>query len=200
MKSSDELDRFLATLQQKALALGASDAAVIFSRQIPVEDDVILFCKDPLCESYGLSIHCPPYVKSAESMRNDLKKYSKALIFKLDVPVEQLLEEDRFRYFKEIYSIAVALEKIAIDAGYTESYGYAAGSCKPVFCPSYQCQALRDGKTCRYPSQARPSMEAVGVNVFKLFDMIGWEIHILTKNSNRARLDRGVLGGMLLVG
>jgi predicted metal-binding protein len=199
MATQEPYGQFLKTLQRKALALGASDAKVIFSADIPVEDEVILFCKDPLCESYGKSIYCPPHVMTPESMRSVIGKSDKTLIFKLDLPPQKLLEENRFTHFRKIFKIAAELEQIAIDAGYTKSRGYAAGSCKPVFCPFYQCQALWDGKSCRYPSEARPSMEAVGISVFKLFESVGWEIHKITKNTDVADLPSGVLGGMVLV-
>jgi predicted metal-binding protein len=200
MATTPSFDLFLDTLQQKALAFGASDAKVIPASQIPVEDDIILFCKDPLCDSYGQSIHCPPHAMAPQSMRAVIGNYQKALIFKLELPSEQLLDESCNLHFKKIFRIAAKLEQAALAAGYTESSGYAAGSCKPVFCPSYKCQALRDGTSCRYPAEARPSMEAVGINVFKLYENVGWEIHKITKNNFAPGVTGGVLGGLVLVG
>jgi predicted metal-binding protein len=199
MSTQEAYDQFLHTLQQNALVLGATDAKVISSNDIPVEDEVILFCKDPLCESYGQCLFCPPHAMSPKSMRLIVAESEKAVIFRLDLPSENNLEESRIIHFRKIFRIASALEQVAVNAGYAKSRGYAASSCKPVFCPSYQCQALWDGKSCRYPTEARPSMEAVGINVFKLFERVGWEIHRISKDTDAADLPGGVLGGMVLV-
>jgi len=184
----------------KACNLGASDAEIISTTSIPVEDDVIDFCKEPLCESYGQSINCPPHAMQPDRFREIANKYENAIIFKIDVSPRVLMSEDRFDEFIKIYEIVTRLEAFAAEAGFSESKGFAAGSCKPVFCPEYQCQALIDGESCRYPDIARPSMEAVGVNVFKLVRSVGWEIHKISKDRDPESFPNGILVGMLLVG
>ena len=80
--------------------------------------------------------------------------------------------------------IAKQIEDAAKSAGFELSKGYAAGSCKPVFCKEHKaCQALVD-KTCRHPSLARPSMEAVGMNVMKVVQEAGWEIHSIDSETD----------------
>jgi len=191
---------FLRKLKTKALDLGASDAKSIATNEIPVEDEIIDLCQEPLCESYGQSIYCPPHVMKPQKLRELLTEYENAIIFKIEVAPEMLLSEERFNEFRKIYEIAAKLTAFAIEAGFSKSKGFAAGSCKPVYCPEYQCQALIDGDTCRYPDKARPSMEAVGINVFKLVKDVGWEIHKITENSDPKSVPNGILAGMVLVG
>lgn len=180
--------------------LGVSDAKIISTNAIPIENEIIDFCKDPLCESYGKSFYCPPYAMKPQELKAIIKGYDNALIFKIDVSSKVLLSKARFDEFRKIFDIAAHLEASAIEAGFNKSRGFAAGSCKPVFCPEYQCQALVNGKTCRYSDKARPSMEAVGINVFKLIRNVGWEIHKITEDSDPESLRSGVLAGIVLIG
>lgn len=191
---------FLRKLKTKAQDLGASDAKIIATNEIPVEDEIIDLCQEPLCESYGQSIYCPPHAMKPQQFRELLTKYENAIIFKIQVSSEILLSKERFNEFRKIYEIAAQLTALAIEAGFSESKGFAAGSCKPVYCPEYQCQALIDGETCRYPDKARPSMEAVGINVFKLVKDVGWEIHKITETSDPESVQNGILVGLVLVG
>ena len=59
---------------------------------------------------------------------------------------------------------------------------------------------IEKDKECRFPSLARPSMEAVGINVFKLMQDVGWEIQPITKDTDPDSIPGGILAGMVLVG
>ena len=59
---------------------------------------------------------------------------------------------------------------------------------------------IEDRQECRYPTLARSSMEAVGINVFKLIQDAGWEIYPITRDSNPDIVPAGVLAGLVLVG
>jgi predicted metal-binding protein len=191
---------FLNDLISSAKSLGATDAKVVSPATISVKDEIIELCKEPLCESYGKSINCPPHTMKPRMFRSRLYNYKNAILFKIDVPTEILLSERRFKKFRKIYHIAVQLEAIAIEAGFKQSRAFAAGSCKPVFCPEYQCQALLAESSCRYPDSARPSMEAVGIDVFKLIGDVGWQISRINVNSNPESTPYGLLTGLVLVG
>lgn len=190
----------LKKLKASALDLGVSDAKIISTKIIPVEDEIIDFCRDPLCESYGQSFYCPPYAMKPRELRAIITDYRNALMFKIDVASKVLLSKARFVEFRKIYEIATRLEAAAIEVGFSKSKGFAAGSCKPVFCSEYQCQALVNGKTCRFSDMARPSMEAVGINVFKLARSVGWEIHKMADARGSESLRTGILAGIVLVG
>jgi predicted metal-binding protein len=126
-------------------------------------------------------------------------QYSNALVFKTDVATKILISEKQFSAFKLIFEIAAKLEAHAINSGYTKATGLAAGSCLPVFCKGSTCRVIEDDEPCRFPALARPSMEAVGINVFKLVQDVGWEIYPITKDSDTDRVPSGVLAGLVLV-
>lgn len=186
-------------LQKRALDLGASDAKIIPVDGILVEDEVVEMCKPHLCKGYGKSANCPPHVMGPGQAREWIEKYETALFFKIDVSPQILLSEDRFETFKSIYMIASKLEVSARDEGFPYAMGLAAGSCKPVFCRGRACDALTDEGECRYPSLARPSMEAVGINVFTLSRDVGWDIHTILKDSNPEAVSKGMLAGLILL-
>ncbi len=193
-----ESPRFV-KLQREARDLGASDARIIPVDTIPIEDAVVEMCKPHLCKGYGKSANCPPHVMGPTQAREWIEKYETALFFKIDVPPQVLLSEDRFKTFKNVYMIASKLEVSAREGGFPRAKGLAAGSCKPVFCMKRPCEALLDGGECRYPLLARPSMEALGINVFKLAKDVGWEIHLILKGSDPQVVPKGMLAGLILV-
>jgi predicted metal-binding protein len=186
-------------LQNEALDLGASDAKIIAADGIRVEDEVVEMCKAHLCKGYGKSANCPPHVMGPGQAREWIEKYETALFFKIDVSPKVLLSEDRFKTFKSVYMIASKLEASARDKGFPHAMGLAAGSCKPVFCKGRGCDALADEGECRYPSLARPSMEAVGINVFTLSRDAGWDIHKILKDSHPEEIPKGMLAGLILL-
>lgn len=196
---ADSMQFFLDKLKKAALNFGATDAKIISTDIISIQDDIIELCREPLCEGYGTSIHCPPHAMKPAEFREEIRRYQHALFFKTDVDPEILLSDRRYEAFRSIYEITTQLETICLDEGYSISKGLAAGSCKPVFCMKYECQALIDGTSCRYPSLARPSMEALGINVFKLIEDVGWEIHPITSESDPTSVPGGLLAGLVLV-
>ncbi len=186
-------------LQKKAVELGASDAKIISVDRISVQDEVVEMCKAHLCKGYGKSANCPPHVMGPAKAREWIEKYETALFFKIDVSPQVLLSEDRFKTFKTLYVIASKLEALAREEGFPLARGLAAGSCKPVFCKGRTCDALTEEGECRYPSVARPSMEAVGINVFTLSKDAGWDIHTILKDSDPEAVPKGMLAGLVLL-
>lgn len=196
---TNNISSFLDELKKSAIDLGADNAKEISTSIISIQDEIVELCKEPLCESYGESINCPPHTITPREFRENIRDYQKALIFKIDVDPEILLSDKRFETFKTIYEIAAQLETLSLKAGYFLSKGFTAGSCKPVFCSEYECQALIDGSSCRYPDLARPSMEALGINVFKLIKDVGWDIYPITRESEPESVQSGLLAGLVLV-
>lgn len=195
-----KFDSFLDALRKSALCLGASDAKIISTAIIPIDGQVLEHCRNPICENYRNCANCPPLVMSPQQFREIVSRHEKALIFKLDVSPKVLLSESCAEVFKKIYEMTIRLEKLAVNNGYTQSKGYAASSCKSVFCKSIQCQALKEGMLCRYSSLVRPSIQALGVNVFKLVQDVGWKIYPITKDIDPSNVPSGMVTGLVLVG
>lgn len=197
MTVSDALER----LKERALLLGASDAGIIPAGEIRVEERLAKMCEEPGCEGYGLTVNCPPHVMKPDVFRRSLKQYRAAIVFKIDVPTQILLTDDRHGVAAVIHGTAAEIEGLAVQAGYEKSRGLAVGSCKPVFCGDYHgCQALSKEGGCRFPLSARPSISGLGVNFFELTKVLGWQINRITKDTDPDEIDMGMMAGMVLVG
>jgi len=181
---------FLRTL---ALEIGASDAKVIPTNKIVVEDRVVLKCKVG-CSNYGKTLACPPYTPSAEEFRKIVGEYSYALFMKFtskaeaDPELQRSLSKsdtsglpkdikekaDRFwaawkKDKAEMLCSVVKLEKEAMSKGYSLAISFVSGSCQ--LCDKCQTET----RICVHPEQARPSEDAVGVNVRKTAENAGIE-------------------------
>ncbi len=184
-------------LIERAKALGADDARLISTDVIVVEPQLIELCKSPGCEGYGKSANCPPHVMSPKEAIFLINNYHQALVFKTHHSPEALLGEKHHREFRKIFLICSALERKIARLGDYSPFGLGAGSCKPVFCEKSPCAVLEGGE-CPHPELARPSMEALGVNVFKLAEEVGWEIHRMVRNSDPGKIPSAMLMGMVL--
>jgi predicted metal-binding protein len=187
-------------LLQYARQLGVSDARLIDTAQIKVEDRLADICQDPGCPGFGQGANCPPHVMRPDVFRQVLKQFARALVFKFDVPTEVLLGDGRFEVSRLVHETAAALEAYALAGGYTAARGLAAGSCKRIFCAEERdCPVMADEGPCRHPELARPSISGLGVNFFELARSVGWSIEKITRESRPDQVPMGLMAGIVLV-
>ena len=200
----DQLEQALERYKNKALELGASKAKIVKADEIPVDDRVILKCQIPRCFGYGVSANCPPHALKPEELRSHLQKYKWAIFFVKDVPSEIIVRDkatikERVAAYTNIFKIVTDIESMAFYDGHYLAFGFGAGSCRHTFCGLQEdCQAM-NGKKCRFSLRARPSMEAVGIDVFKMVDMAGWDIYPIGSNAKPGDMPKGVLAGIVIV-
>ncbi len=188
------------SLVQHAAALGASDARLIASAGIRVEEELARICRDPGCPGYGQGANCPPHVMKPAAFRELLRAYPEALVFKFDVPTEVLLGDDRFEVARIVHETAAHLENQALACGYAAARGFAASSCKRIFCAAeIDCRVLSGNGDCRHPDAARPSISGLGVNFFELSRTVGWPIHRITSESDPDEIPMGLMAGIVLL-
>jgi predicted metal-binding protein len=194
------VDKHEQQLLRRATELGVSDARLIDAAHIRVEDDLAAICKDPGCPGYGQGANCPPHVMKPEAFRQLLRACPRALVFKFDVPTEVLLGDGRFEVSRIVHETAAALERHALACGYAAARGFAAGSCKRIFCAEeMDCRVLSEDGTCRHPDAARPSISGLGVNFFELSRAVGWPIHKITSESDPDEVPMGLMAGIVLL-
>ncbi len=183
-----------------ALSLGASDARLIASTHIQVEEKLARICQDPGCPGYGQGANCPPHVMKPAAFRELLPQYPQALVFKFDVPTEVLLGDGRFEVARIVHEPAADLERRAIANGYADARGLAAGSCKRIFCAEEKnCRVLAQKGDCRHSDAARPSISGLGVNFFELSRTVGWPINKIDRNSDPDEVPMGLMAGIVLL-
>lgn len=176
-------------LRKNALDLGATDAKVIPTSQVFVEDRVVMKCRTG-CISYGKKLTCPPYVPTPEEFRKILAEYKSALLVKFTSPAvaepdvicsiyrywldpkapeekkkkAEAFWNDHFDGTKNFSPVMLELERLAFNAGYTFALALMNGSCR--LCES--CN-VKEG-ICLHPTQARMTEHAVGINMKKTAD------------------------------
>ena len=159
---SEAIEKFC----QDAREWGALDAVVVSPReQVFTATWVRLRCQYG-CSEYGLCLTCPPLSPTPETTRKMLDEYQTAI----------LLHANRWKLVREI---AQNLELKVFLAGYYKAFAFLCGPCD--LCK--KCALLgskRDkAKSCRHPEQARPAMEAAGIDVFATARAAGLPIEVV---------------------
>jgi predicted metal-binding protein len=199
-----QLQRNLERYKDKALELGASRAKIVKADEIPVDERVTLKCQVPRCFGYGVSAHCPPNTLKPAELSAHLEKYKWAIFFTIDVPPEVIVRDkatikERVAVYQNVFKIVTDIESMAFYDGHYLAFGFGAGSCRHTFCGLEEdCQAMK-GQRCRFSLRARPSMEAVGIDVYKMVASAGWDIYPVGSNAEPRDMPKGVLAGIIIV-
>jgi len=169
----------LETLVHSAISIGASEASIIASKDILVQDSLANRCIEPKCIYYGLSPSCPPHVAGPLEFRNLQKTHIHAIVLRIIVPSAVLFSDQGKDIMRLLHEIVATVEKEAIEMGYPNSKAFAGGSCKIVFCDDHlECQRLSNNGKCRNPQYARPSMSGHGIHVNDLIKKCGWTLNV----------------------
>lgn len=187
-----ELYQDLLNFREKAIELGATAAEIIPASNVVAQERVWMKCLVPRCGGAGQSPYCPPNSPQPEFMRKVFSQYQWAVIFKRDVePIEDYIpvsEASREKIVSHIqnrgfvhgktWEILSRLESYVQSKGYDLAMGFSAGSCNACLCALAPCKVLQN-ESCRHPLRARPSMEAVGIDVFDLASKVGWDAYMI---------------------
>jgi len=190
------------TEQMVAIAreFGASDAKVVDAAALTVNPELVRYCREPKCPSYGTSGHCPPHGPSSREFQLSLDWYEKAVVFKYDLPVSVLMTDERFPVSRKIHETAAILERFAGRAGCVVTMGVATGGCKTLFCGGFDdCLRLKGG-LCRHEGLSKPSMSGLGLDFTALCELAGWPVAKVTSESCATDGEMGALAGLVLIG
>ncbi len=203
--SLDTLMRDLDDIRQKALELGASMAKIVPARWAEVDERVRLKCFVPMCGYYGKNPYCPPNGPDPEFMRRALGRYSWAILYAIEVlPVadfsDRTVQQEKGRgWARNNIEIAGRIETLAFGNGYYLAAGFSQGSCRTALCgPEDACQVL-EGKRCAHALKSRPSIEAAGVDVFRLVTRAGWDIYPIYRSVDPTVVPRALSVGIVFI-
>jgi len=206
-----QVETDLEVLCKLAKEFGATNAVSLDAKSVVVDERARLKCCVPICDDYGLNLMCPPNVMSTQAFREILAKYNHAILIQIEVPIpSEMMEEIRkaedvaalykspsfLESYKKtfdpiklkLYRTVHKVEAQAFALGYRFATGFIAGSCK--LCN--ECVTINSHEPCRHPFRARPSMEAVGIDVFKTAENAGLPFEIPPK-------EKTVWNGLVLV-
>ncbi len=197
---SADLERY----RQKALDLGASQAKIVKAEEIPVDDRIPMKCQVPRCFGYGTGAQCPPNTMKPAELRAYLQEYKWAVFFIMDIPSKVIVRDketikERVAAYQQMYKIVSEVESAAFYDGHYLAFGFAAGSCRHTFCGQQKdCQAMK-GEKCRFSLISRPSMEAVGIDVYRMVALAGWDIYPIGSGAKAEDIPKGTLAGIVIV-
>ena len=123
------------------------------------------------CGEYGQNASCPPNVPSIPECRQFFDEYSTAVILHFEKAVDE--PGDRHAWSNKVNQRLVKLERDVFLAGYHKVFLLYMDSC----CMCADCTGARE--TCKHPRAARPSPEAMGVDVFATVRQYGFPIEVL---------------------
>jgi len=202
-KDAEELASF-------AMKNGAKKAKVMEANKVVLDERVQMKCRYPPCANYGKNLMCPPYVMNTKEFREIVAKYKYAIAVQLEFLVGDELKamiagdksfrdlgnnaEYRAKIEKELHEIIAnkmgtlisAIEREAFVKGYYLSLGLGMGGC--MLCPVCELKF-----PCKHPWEARPSMEALGIDVARTVKNAGLTLSWESK-------DIKTLNGLILIG
>ncbi len=146
-------------LCSELVKLGATASRLIFTKSVIIEPWVQLKCRYG-CSRYGKFNTCPPFTPSYKETQELLNCYKTAILVEGQPPG---------REFKEML---LNIEHKANFAGFYKAFALSAGPC-PL------CIECNIDEPCVKPKDARPSMEACGIDVFRTVRNNGFEIEFL---------------------
>jgi predicted metal-binding protein len=164
------LTEILTTLTEE----GASAVKLVDITQIVVDERVRLKCQIPLCDSFNKNLMCPPYVPSVDAFRVALALFSKAILIQVSAPLQgasaNFPSAEVYAPARKLHELVNLSEKKAFEKGFRFATGLIGGCCR--LCE--ECVAVQSGQSCRFPFKARPSMEAMGIDVIATTEKAGW--------------------------
>ena len=155
-----------------ALDLGALGARVVSPSAVQTAHWVRWKCQFG-CSCYASSRMCPPHTPKPSQTRAMLDGYRRAVLF--EAPPGQATR------------IAADLERRLFLEGFYKALGLGAGPC--TLCDECHFEA-----GCPHPDEARPAMEACGIDVFATVRKHGFVIDVV-----RSARDRQHYFGLVLI-
>jgi predicted metal-binding protein len=197
----DLLQNDLEKYRQRSIELGATDAKVITTDDVIIDERVVAKCVYPKCVAYGTNANCPPYAMEIDQVIKIVGNFRYGIFISVRVPSHDIAGEKKRRrpYQKKLAEIVSKIESEAFYDGYHLAVGFGSGPCKRIFCPDTDCAALIPGKSCAHPYIARSAMEAVGMDAFTMAAKFGWEIYPVGKSTSAEEVPHGLLVGLVLI-
>ena len=194
----EELKQDLEKYRKRAIELGVTDAKIITTDIVVLDERVVAKCIYPKCPSYGTNANCPPYAMRIDEVKKVISNFRYAILIKMEVPAEHIAGKQAIEnglvndYRKKLAEITSKIEAEAFYGGYHLAIGFGNGTCKSLFCPNVDCRALVPGQGCPHRLKARSAMEAVGMDVYKTATKAGWDIYPIGHNTSPEEIPYGL--------
>lgn len=170
---NDAPEKALKDIMARLRQQGASAVKWIPVSGIVIDERVRLKCQIPVCDSYNKNLMCPPFIPSVAFFREALSRYASAILIQAAAPLPDAFADrsfaDVYAPAKKLHELVNLAEKWAFEYQFCFATGLIGGCCR--LCD--ECVAVKDGRVCRHPFNARPSMEAMGIDVVETTSRAG---------------------------
>ena len=163
---------------EEVLELGAGRAKVVDPRSVITAEWVRMKCQFG-CSGFGKSRCCPPHSPAPDVTRKVVDSYQKAILVHRRLP-----KGEKTRDFNQTL---VKLEIKIFLGGYYKAWSMGSGPCR-------LCKECDLTAPCEHGLQARPSMEACGIDVFKTARDNGFPIEVVRTHEE----ERNIFGLILV--
>jgi len=150
-----------------AIERGIDGAKVVEPGSVATAEWVRLKCQFG-CPGFGRSLCCPPHSPTPEVTRRVIDSYQKAILLHRHIPHVPKRREVA-KHFNEM---VVRLEIDIFLGGYYKAWSMTSGPCR-------LCKECDVNSDCKHGYEARPSMEACGVDVFQTARENGFPIQVV---------------------
>ncbi len=129
------------------------------------------------CPEYGKRASCPPNVPTVTECERFFREYKEAVIFHFEKAVAK--PEERYAWTKEVNARLWKLERDVFLAGYPKAFLLYIDTC-------YACKDCSGTRTeCFNKKLARPTPEALSVDVYSTVKKVGYPIQVLSDYSQK---------------
>jgi predicted metal-binding protein len=129
------------------------------------------------CKEFGRNAACPPNVPSVAECRQFFDEYGSGAVFHFAKAVAR--PEDRHAWSRQVNQQLLKLERDVFLAGCRKAFLLFMDSCGVCA----DCVGVR--AECKSPQSARPTPEAMAVDVFATVRSLGYPIEVLTDYSQQ---------------
>jgi predicted metal-binding protein len=124
------------------------------------------------CREYGRNAACPPNAPPVDACARFFKEYKRAAVFHFAKTVER--PEDRHPWSRKLSLDLLKLEHAVFKAGFVKAFLIFFDSCGICLeCPG-------DRASCKEPKLARPTADALAVDVFSTVRKLGYPVEVLS--------------------
>ena len=163
------------SLEEAAQQMGYTRSQLIWTEQVVFDPRTLIKCQQNTCTHYGQNFMCPPNLPRFEQYLEMNRQFRIALLIQQETTLTAgLSSEEIDQQFKALSTAnlknVVKLEETAFRLGFLFAQSLAGGACK--LCSP--CKARLGEKNCCQPQNARPSMEAIGIDVTSTCERAGF--------------------------
>jgi predicted metal-binding protein len=125
------------------------------------------------CPEFGKNASCPPNVPGVDECAQFFCEYDRAVLFHI---VKQLDSPQELRgWVREVHKELLKVEREVFLSGFEKAFMLLIDNC--CFCT--ECVPRRE--ECKNPAMARPTVEAMAVDVYQTARSAGYPIAVRTK-------------------